>query len=195
MQETSSVAVKVQTTLRDKGESAVKPASDYQFTERDVASVWRIARRLGVSETEADDVTQEVFVVASEKRDRIIPGKERAFLFGVTLRIVKQRFASAKRQPIPIEVENERHRDPNPEDLLDQYQTRKLLDRLLADFPLELRAVFVLYEIEDLSTAEIAESLEIPAGTVASRLHRARKFFRQRVARWKASQPSGGGGL
>jgi RNA polymerase sigma-70 factor (ECF subfamily) len=193
MQQLSSIAVKVQKALRDNSKNAVKAANDYQFTERDVTSVWRIARRLGVSEIEADDVTQEVFVVASEKRDKIFPGKERAFLYGVTLRIARQRFASAKRVPIPSKVEETKHSDPNPEDLLDQYQARQLLDRLLADFPLELRAVFVLYEIEDLSMAEIAESLEIPAGTVASRLHRARKFFRQRVARWKASQPSGGG--
>lgn len=195
MHELSSVALKVQRNLRDKSKSEVRDGSAYQFTERDVTSVWRIARRLGIPEAEADDVTQEVFVVASEKRDKIIPGKERAFLYGVTLRVVRQRFTSAKRIPIPRDVEGEKHGNPNPEDLLDQYQARQLLDKLLADFPLELRAVFVLYEIEDLSTAEIAESLEIPTGTVASRLHRARKFFRQRVSRWKASQPNGGGGL
>jgi RNA polymerase sigma-70 factor (ECF subfamily) len=47
----------------------------------------------------------------------------------------------------------------------------------------DLRTVFVLYEFEEMSMAEIAISLRIPQGTVASRLRRARADFRERVHR------------
>ena len=52
-----------------------------------------------------------------------------------------------------------------------------MIDRLSADF----RTVFVLRDVEGLSTAETAESLEIPAETVKTRLHRARLMLRKRL--------------
>jgi len=51
---------------------------------------------------------------------------------------------------------------------------------------LELRAVFVLFELEEMSTPEIADLLEIPTGTVASRLRRAREEFQKLVTRLRA---------
>jgi len=56
-----------------------------------------------------------------------------------------------------------------------------MLDRVLSDMDGDLRTVFVLYEFEELSMAEIADALSIPRGTVASRLRRARGDFRDRV--------------
>jgi RNA polymerase sigma-70 factor (ECF subfamily) len=54
---------------------------------------------------------------------------------------------------------------------------------VLDEMDLEPRTVFVLFEIEELTLAEIAELLEVPLGTVSSRLRRARVDFEQRVAR------------
>jgi RNA polymerase sigma-70 factor (ECF subfamily) len=59
--------------------------------------------------------------------------------------------------------------------------------------PEELRVVFVLYELEELSTPEIAELCELPLGTAASRLRRAREDFEQRVARLEARRRFSGG--
>ena len=56
-----------------------------------------------------------------------------------------------------------------------------MLDGVLEQMDSDLRTVFVLYEFEDLSMAEIAEVVAIPRGTVASRLRRAREDFRERV--------------
>jgi RNA polymerase sigma-70 factor (ECF subfamily) len=56
-----------------------------------------------------------------------------------------------------------------------------MLDGVLEQMDDDLRTVFVLYEFEDLSMAEIAEVIAIPRGTVASRLRRAREDFRERV--------------
>ena len=60
---------------------------------------------------------------------------------------------------------------------LDQKQRRELLDRWLDGLPLELRAPFVLFEIEGLALGEIAELLEVPLGTAKTRLRRARQLF------------------
>jgi RNA polymerase sigma-70 factor (ECF subfamily) len=67
------------------------------------------------------------------------------------------------------------------EQLLDQKRARELLDQVLETMTPDLRMVFVLYELEELSMIEISSALEIPQGTVASRLRRARADFRDRV--------------
>jgi RNA polymerase sigma-70 factor (ECF subfamily) len=56
-----------------------------------------------------------------------------------------------------------------------------MLDRVLGQMEVDLRTVFVLHEFEELNMSEIAGVLEIPRGTVASRLRRARQEFRERV--------------
>ncbi len=55
------------------------------------------------------------------------------------------------------------------EDALDQYARLELLDQVLAKLPEERRAVFILFELEEVSLQDIAERLSIPIGTVASR--------------------------
>ncbi len=65
----------------------------------------------------------------------------------------------------------------NPEELLERRQTRALLDEVLETMPLPQRSVFVLFELEGMTTPEIAESLDLPLGTAASRLRRARELF------------------
>jgi RNA polymerase sigma-70 factor (ECF subfamily) len=70
-----------------------------------------------------------------------------------------------------------------PEQLADQRMARKLLDRLLDEMDPQIRSVFVLYELEEMTMGEIANLLEIPGGTVASRLRRARTEFKSLVRR------------
>ena len=67
-----------------------------------------------------------------------------------------------------------------------------MVDQLLAEMPLELRAVLVLFEVEELSTPEIADLLSIPVGTAASRLRRAREWVQTRLKRVLARAPSSG---
>ena len=81
------------------------------------------------------------------------------------------------------ELERLRDSVPGLDELLDQRRARELLDRVLAELPEDLRVAFVLYEIEELTMAEIASVLELPQGTVASRLRRARSEFRERLER------------
>jgi RNA polymerase sigma-70 factor (ECF subfamily) len=77
-----------------------------------------------------------------------------------------------------------------PEQIADRKQLRQMLDRILSSFHPDLRTVFSLYEIEELSMVEIAAALGIPQGTVASRLCRARAEFRQQVKALRALSES-----
>jgi RNA polymerase sigma-70 factor (ECF subfamily) len=71
----------------------------------------------------------------------------------------------------------------SPERDLEVQQAMSLLDRLLEQLPLSLRLVFVLAEIEELSLADIAKLEDIPQGTAASRLRRARELFQAELER------------
>jgi len=96
----------------------------------------------------------------------------------------RRRVSSRVEQP-SIELSEHEFLDSTPlaEELLEQKQQRSQLDQLLLSLPDAMREVLMLYEIEELNLAEIAEALEIPEGTVASRLRRARAEFSQKVRR------------
>lgn len=74
----------------------------------------------------------------------------------------------------------------NPEVLVMQQATRRIIDRALACLPVDCREIIVLRELEDLSYKEIAAIADIPIGTVMSRLARARKLLRARLERMDA---------
>ncbi len=79
-------------------------------------------------------------------------------------------------------------------DLLARRRALDELQRILDALPEELRAVFVLFEIEELTMAEVALVLGIPAGTAASRLRKARDAFERIVARKRAAARRMNGG-
>ena len=157
------------------------------------AFVWRVLRRLGLTEPDADDAAQQVFLVAARRAADIALGSERAFLFGTAMNVAAraQRSERRRREEPDGELEQRRDSRPGPEELLDRRRARELLDRVLSEMSLELRVVFVLYEVEELTMIEIARLLEVPQGTVASRLRRAREDFTARVASLEARTSTG----
>ena len=150
--------------------------------------IWRSLRRLGVPVSEVDDCAQQVFWVASRKLASIAIGSERAFLFATALRVASDaRRSRGRRREVPEDDADPPFDDaPRPDEIAEQRRARAVLDEVLAAMPMELRAVFVLFELEEMSTAEIATLLEIPTGTVASRLRRAREEFQCLVGRMQA---------
>jgi RNA polymerase sigma-70 factor, ECF subfamily len=150
--------------------------------------IWRLLRRLGVPAGDADDAAQEVFLIASRKLDAINDGSERSFLFGTALRIAAKSGEQRRRQSAldKIAAEEEPISPAAPDELLELRRARELLDEILEAMPLDLRVVFVLFELEELTMAEIATMLGVPNGTAASRLRRARQEFEIRVERVKA---------
>lgn len=158
--------------------------------------IWRSLRRLGVPPTDVDDCAQQVFWVAARKLSRIEGNSERAFLFSTALRVASdaRRSRSRRREVCDDELSPISDPGPSPDDLADQRRARAMLDNVLESMPMDLRAVFVLFELEELGTQDIAELLGLPPGTVASRLRRAREEFQKVVARVRAREAFRGGG-
>ena len=139
------------------------------------AAVWRALRRRGLTPEAAEDATQETFLLAAERLSDIQPDRERAFLIGTAIRVAH----TLGRKTVRWELDDEM--DERLSEVRDTGETRadaQLCDLVLSKVDPELVEVFVLYEIEGLTAPEIADLLEIPQGSVASRLRRAREQFR-----------------
>lgn len=159
------------------------------------ASVWRTLRRLGVAEASVDDAAQEVFIVLSRRLSDVRDGCERTFLLSCAVRVAANyRRTWRVRHEVTDEHALAGERDPRPtaEQLLEQKQLRQALDEVLDGWPEDIRAAFVLFELEGLSVPEIAEVTETKLGTVASRLRRARELFQASAKRLRARVASGG---
>jgi RNA polymerase sigma-70 factor (ECF subfamily) len=144
------------------------------------AMVWRTMRRRGLSPDAAADVTQQTFLVAAERLHDINPDSERAFLVGTALRVAH----SLGRKTVRWQLEEDMdQRVADVRNTSDERAAIQLCDLALSKVDPDLAEVFVMFELEGLSSPEIAASLEIPLGTVASRLRRAREQFRVVVSR------------
>jgi RNA polymerase sigma-70 factor (ECF subfamily) len=157
-------------------------------------ALWRFLRRLGVAPMDLEDALQEVAVILAERVDDLLPDRERSFLFGTAFRVAGEyRRRRARRHEVDADVLDQHHDPaPEPDALADRARARTLLDAVLAAMPIDLRTVFVLYEIEDLTMMEIADLLGVPLGTVASRLRRARDQYEARIEQIRA-EPHGMG--
>lgn len=175
------------------GESTrLPPGTLRQLVQEHYDFIWRLLSRLGVVGTEVDDAAQQVFMVLVLREGLSIkPGSERAFLYGVALRVAKEFRRKAQ--------SSQNHVAPDPEQLVDvapdleavaaRNQARRQLDRILERMPDNLKEAFILFELEDLTVPQIAELLAIPTGTVASRLRRARALFHTEVELLRNTTP------
>jgi RNA polymerase sigma-70 factor (ECF subfamily) len=147
--------------------------------------VWRVLRRLGVPSAHVEDATQQVFLVVAEKLRAHEILHERAYLYRTAANVALhvRRGEGRRREVFGEELNHIEHGGSSPDELLDLHRARGLLDVVLEAMSEELREVFVLFELEELSMAEIAIVLGIPSGTVASRLRRAREAFRTSLQR------------
>jgi RNA polymerase sigma-70 factor (ECF subfamily) len=145
----------------------------------------RSVRRLGVLEADIDDAAQQIFVVAAQKIESLAPGSEKAFLYGIAVRVASDARRTRRRRAaregavagIPLAPAD------TPEEIARDRQARALLDDILDAMPVAVRTVFTLFELEELTMAEIAKLLGTPPGSVASRLRRGRGIFQQEAAR------------
>jgi RNA polymerase sigma-70 factor, ECF subfamily len=158
-------------------------------------AIWRTLRRLGVPDAQVDDATQRVFIVAASKLGAIRIGEEGRFLYGVAVRIASEQ---RRRDPARREVYDESalaslgDDAPGPEERLLADEARHALDGVLAELSDDLRAVFVLVELEELTVGEVSTILGLAGGTAASRLRRAREEFTRAARRMRARLDHGG---
>jgi RNA polymerase sigma-70 factor, ECF subfamily len=147
--------------------------------------LWRTVRYLGVPEGPAEDAVQQVLCIVARRLDEIAPGTEKSFLFSTAMRVASEWRRAVRRHPMtPVEdVDAFVSHAPTPEELLDTRRAREVLREILQAMPVNLRIVFILCEIEELTFAEVAECVGVPMGTVASRLRRGREKFKTLVRR------------
>ena len=129
--------------------------------------VWRVVRRLGIPDAVAEDVVQEIFIIARRKLARGVCSNTRR---------------SHERHARRLSVLTSPAPPPDPGELLDQKLAVRAIETFLTTLSPEQRAVFELMEIEGMSGPEVAQALEINLNVAYSRQRLARKRFLQFLA-------------
>jgi RNA polymerase sigma-70 factor (ECF subfamily) len=141
--------------------------------------IYRFALRMSHDESIAEEVTQEVFLALLKQADRFDPGRAAlsTWLCGIARRLVWKHMERRQRQLLiaPLDESNEMEStEDDPGRMLSRKETVLAVQRGLDELPLDLRAVIVLCEFEEMRYEDAAEILAVPVGTVRSRLHRAK---------------------
>lgn len=143
--------------------------------------LFRVALRVCQNREKAQDLVQETYLQAWRSYDRFEPGTNlRAWLFKILFNVF---YSGARKDRLPLAPIEENIAEtvafdpPTPQHLTDE-EVRAAVERLPRDYQIPV----VLADVEDFSYREIADVLEIPLGTVMSRLHRGRKLLRTELA-------------
>ncbi|HEX9747328.1 MAG TPA: sigma-70 family RNA polymerase sigma factor [Methylomirabilota bacterium] len=150
--------------------------------------VFGVALRMLGNRAEAEDVAQEAFVRAHRALGAFRgDAKLSTWLYSITSRLCLNRLASGERR-MARQGEDALLRlsdaGPRPDAALERRELETALGRAIAEVPEDRRIVVVLRDIEGLSYEEIAQVLELPLGTVRSRLHRARAELKEKLERF-----------
>ena len=176
------------------------PLAFAQFVEENQSPVYNLALRMLNDPQEAEDVLQETFLNAY----KALPGFEgRSSLSTWLYRIASNAslMRLRKRQPATVSVDEPLVLDAGdsvprqlvdwsnlPEDELLSAESRQVMDEAVSELPEALRIVFILRDLEGLSTAETGEVLGLSNGAVKTRLHRARLWLRERMSAYFAER-------
>ncbi len=184
----------VDASVGDEGRAAAAKAGGEvtpdlaEVFDAHAAYVGRTLRCLGVREREVADAIQEVFLVVHRRLHELRnPAALRSWLYAICVRkamALRRKAARRREDQVPEVPEGVDGRTPHD----DLVRTRALAAALeiLDDLDDDKRAVFVLYEVEQLPMREIADALEIPLQTAFSRLYAARREIGRKLQRMKA---------
>ena len=159
--------------------------------------VYRVARRLVGSRDEAEDLVQQTYERAFRSWRQYTPGTNlRAWLLRILTNLNIDRGRRQQRTPQITSIDSNEAGDyflynklesqvpdenPDEERVLERLSQDSIVDAL-ADVPHDFRDVIVLVDIGDFSYADAAQILDIPIGTVMSRLHRGRRILKKNLA-------------
>ena len=149
--------------------------------------VFGVALRMLRNRSEAEEIAQEVFLrVHRAVEDFRGEAKLSTWLYAITSRLCLNRLASGERRMAREGEESlERLRaDTDPAAHAERGELEAALQRAITELPEERRVVVVLRDFEGLSYEEIAAALDLPLGTVRSRLHRARTDLKEKLERF-----------
>src|ERR671925_353539 len=154
--------------------------------------VYRVARRLVGSREEAEDLVQETYARAFRSWRSFTPGTNlRAWLFRILTNLNIDRGRREQRTPATEPLEEgdyflynrlEAETGSEDEDRIVQRLSQDEIVQALSAVPHDFRDVIVLVDIGDFSYADAAQILDIPMGTVMSRLHRGRRILKKELA-------------
>ena len=149
--------------------------------------VWLSLQRLGVQPCDLDDVAQDVFVIVHRRLDSFDrTARMTTWLFGICLRVAAnyRRRRRWTRELLSGWVEDNRPATlVAADEVLVRREEREIAERALDRLDVAKRATFVMFELESLSCLEIAAIMDVPIGTVYSRLHSARREVQKTMAR------------
>lgn len=148
--------------------------------DRHHAAICRLISRLSRNDpSEVDDLAQSTFVQAwRSARSYNGRGSVRSFLFGIAANVVRQHVRSSARRRTAHTGWQPVERNDRPDTIAARNQQVARLADALAELPHDLRAVYVLCDLEDLPGVEAAEVLGLRAGTLWRKLHEARQALR-----------------
>jgi len=168
-------------------------------------NVFRIAQHITQNREDAEDVVQEAFLKAYGNLDQF-QGQSKFYTWLVRIAVNEALMKLRRRRPertVSLDEEIRTEDDllprevadwsPNPEQLYGQSELREILSRTIQGLPAGFRTVFVLRDVEGLSTEETAEALDLSVPAVKSRLLRARLQLRERLGRYFQKRESGDG--
>lgn len=141
------------------------------------AALYRYAYRLSGSAADAEDLTQQVFLIAQQKLDQV---REAGCVRGWLFTVLRNCYLKSRRKTIGLplaELDVSALPAEPPAEAIDS----EALQNALASLSDEFRMVVLMFYFEYRSYREIAEQLEIPVGTVMSRLARAKQYLRERL--------------
>ena len=172
-----------------------------QLVEENASAIYRLALRLMGNEADAEDVLQETFLSAFKSIDRF-EGRSSlsTWLYRIASNAALMRLR--RNEPEQVSVDEPVERDDGelmprqffdfcclPEDDLLREEAREQMKQAIDELSPTLRSVFVLRDIEGLSTAETAEALDLSESAVKSRLMRARLKLRDQLSRYFSQGP------
>lgn len=141
--------------------------------------LWRTLMNLGVPSHEAQDLCQEVMITVHRRLPDFDGKSLRGWLYGICVRVASdyRRSARVRREVLHGEVPDAGFEVDQAEALEQGSRLTRVLTAL-ARLGEEKRTAFVLYEVEELTLAEISEALDVPLQTVYSRIKSARQALR-----------------
>jgi RNA polymerase sigma-70 factor, ECF subfamily len=152
-------------------------------------AAYNLARWLTRNDHDAEDVVQEAFLRAYRYFDRLRGGEARPWLLAIVRNTCCTWLKANRPAEIAggLEIDAEGaslygEHDPyaqDPENLASISLNKRTLNEAIAALPVVFREVLILRELEDLSYKDISRILEVPIGTVMSRLSRARRLLQQ----------------
>jgi RNA polymerase sigma-70 factor (ECF subfamily) len=167
---------------------AVPTRPDFRtIFERELGYVLATLRRLGVARADVEDMAHDVFVAVLKQFDSYDPSRPvKPWLFGFAFRVASH-YRRKTRRVVALEAP-ERLVDSGerPDAHVETTRKREMVQMVLEEIELDRRAVFVLHDIDECTGEEIARTLEIPLGTVYSRLRLAREDFAAKMKRLEA---------